>query len=496
MLAVGYLLLLASWAMSNPPASAPDEYAHYLRAIGVGRGEFILDERPDPLPGGAESPALSWQQEQSGMVEVEGSLSPEAINCSSPEPRFGWYCPPVPLDPDETYELRTWVATYPPYAYVLPGLLMRLADDANTALLLGRAASALTSGVLIALAAWVLWDKERQWVCLLGLMGAITPMVIFTGSGLTSSGPEIAAGLCLVACLMRLSRPDQSPTTLVWLTTGFSGVILVVSRDLGVAWLGIAGLLLLGLSGVRSSWARLRGGGGPALFTSVLMVAAVAVALLWQVKVQVSPSLEVAELVNEVRNSFHVTKEVLRQEIGVFGSLNTVMPGLAYVAWALLLCVLGFLALTVGTLRERLVLVFAAGVAGVSPVVLEAVQNQVGFGVQGRHIMPISVAVPIVAGEILYRNADRLEWFKATRPAAWFAATAAGVHLVGWYINGRQRMVGAGPPVFWNELSSTPPLGWVTWGAVAVLGSSLIAGFGLGVSFPAAIRKLMPRKAA
>lgn len=485
-------MLLASWTMSNPPGSAPDEYAHYLRAVGVGRGEIVLDERPAPLPGEAGDPALRWQQQQSRVVEVEGRLSPEAINCGSDEPRFGWYCPPAALDPDQTYELRTWVGTYPPYAYVLPGVLMRLGDDANTALLLGRAASAFTSWLLLALAAWALWDKQRQWVCLLGLVAAVTPMAIFTGSGLTSSGPEIAAGICLAACVMRLSRPGRSPTPGIWAATGVSAAVLVLSRDLGVAWLGIAGGLLLGLGGVRSSWARLRGGGA-ALPAAALTAVAVAAALLWRLQVQASPSLDVARLAADARNSFHITREVLRQQIGVFGTLNTVMPGLAYAAWALLLCVLGFAAFAVGTVREKLVLVLATGVAWVLPVLLEAVQIQVGFGVQGRHVMPVTVAVPLVAGEILYRNSDRLGWFKATRPAAWFAAAAAGVHLAGWYINGRQRMVGDGPAVFWNDLSSTPPLGWVTWGVVALLGCGLIAGSGLTAAFPATMRRPIPR---
>lgn len=44
-------------------------------------------------------------------------------------------------------------------------------------------------------------------------------------------------------------------------------------------------------------------------------------------------------------------------------------------------------------------------------------------------------------------------------------------------------MVGVDPFVFWNELSSSPPLGWPVWLAAASLGAGLICAFGLFASF-------------
>lgn len=492
LLILGYMLLLTSWGVSNPPASAPDEYAHYLRALGVGRGEFTPDQLPMPYAGVEPEPTnMRWQRKQSRMIEVEGSISPDNLNCYGPAPRFGWNCPPVDLKPDQIYQVRSWVATYPPYSYIVPGLFMNLGDDAVSVLLWGRLGSALSAGLLISLATLMLWDSRRQWACLLGLIAAVTPMVIFSGSNLTSSGPEIAGGICFVASLMRLSRPSQESTRIVWFTAGISAAALILSRDLGILWFGIAGMTFLGLTGVRAAVTRFRSGGSTALFAALVAGAALAMAAFWQITEQVRPLLDLGRVMSTAGDSLDITKEILRQEIGVFGSLDTVMPGLAYAAWALLLSVLGLAAFAVGTRRQKLVLFLSTACAWFLPILLEAVQNQVGFGAQGRHVLPITVVVPLLAGEIVYRNTERLEWFRVTRPALWFGVIAGFVQFVGLYINGRQRMVGVRPTIFWEGLSSSPPLGWPFWLGIGLAGGALIGNFGLVASFD--IRKGMAR---
>lgn len=484
LLILGYLLLLTSWGVSNPPASAPDEYAHYLRALGVGRGEFTPDQLPPPYDGvEPEETSMQWQRKQTRMIEVEGSVSPENINCYGPLPRLGWHCPPEALDPNKVYEERTWVATYPPYSYILPGLFMYLGDDAVSVLLWGRLGSALSAGVLICLAALILWDGKRRWACLLGLIPAVTPMAIFSASGLTSSGPEIAAGICFVASLMRLSRLHQEATRTVWFAAGMSAAALILSRDLGILWFGIAGVMFLGLTGVRAAVTRFRSGGTTALGAVLIAGAALATAAFWQLTEQVRPPFDLGRVMTSAGNSLHITKEILRQQIGVFGALEILMPGLAYAAWALMLCVLGLAAFLVGTGRQKLVLGLCTAGAWGLPILLEAAQNQVGFGAQGRHVLPITVAVSLLAGEIVYCNTERLQWFRVARPALWFGAIAGFVQFVGLYINGRQRMVGVRPAIFWDGLSSSPPLGWPLWLAVGLVGGGLIGSFGLVVSF-------------
>jgi hypothetical protein len=64
-----------------------------------------------------------------------------------------------------------------------------------------------------------------------------------------------------------------------------------------------------------------------------------------------------------------------------------------------------------------------------------------------------------------------------------FGASAAGVQVVAWYVDGKRHMVGMeGPFRFWEGLESTPPLGWITWGVVAAIGGLMIIGAGVRAS--------------
>ena len=38
---LSYALLMASWIVGNPPYGGPDEWSHYLRAVGLGHGQLL-----------------------------------------------------------------------------------------------------------------------------------------------------------------------------------------------------------------------------------------------------------------------------------------------------------------------------------------------------------------------------------------------------------------------------------------------------------------------
>jgi hypothetical protein len=482
LLAAGYLLLLMAWTMSHPPGAAPDEYGHYLRSVAAGRGEFLPDQRPGPPTDQERSQiALVWQRSQTRLITVQGRFSPDNFDCIRATPIPSWRCTDPPPPSDEWIALKSVQGTYPPYPYVLPGLFTRLGDDAISSLLWGRAASSLTAWGLIALAAWMLWDPNRSWISTLGLIVAVTPMVIFVGSSLSGSGLETAAGIGFFGGLMRLTRPGRAAYRLAWIATGVSGVILVISRDLGILWLSLSLSVVVALSGLNRLRALIAGGGRVAKASSGAIGAAVIAAAIWQASVQVHPSVDLSRAASNLPAAFGVTKEILRQQVGVFGWLDTVMPSEAYWMWGAMVIVLLALGLAAGSWRQRAVLAASIIVAAVMlPVGVELIQREVGFGAQGRHVLPMTVAVPLLAGEILTRNADRLGWLQRLFPAFWFSAAAGAVYVVAWYINGKRHMVGMdGPNRFWEGITSSPPLGWVTWGVVALAGAVMTAGYGL-----------------
>jgi hypothetical protein len=115
------------------------------------------------------------------------------------------------------------------------------------------------------------------------------------------------------------------------------------------------------------------------------------------------------------------------------------------------------------------------GVGAAIVVVSALFVMPVGFAVQGRHILALFVAVPLVAGEVLYRNRDRI----GPSMLAWIAAVtgtlAAIVHVSAWYTNAHRDAGGTGGS--WLLLVGadwSPTGGWLPWLALAFGGSAML----------------------
>jgi len=166
------------------------------------------------------------------------------------------------------------------------------------------------------------------------------------------------------------------------------------------------------------------------------------------------------------------------------------MPRLAYPAWLGMILVLVSAAVAAGTWRERLVLlgvVLALGIA--LPIVLQAtILVHTGFAVQGRHVLPLGTAIPILATEILVRRELRAQSSPAIRLLLPLSAlVAASVQLAGWYWNARRQSVGVDGP-FWFALAPewSPPLGWWPWLLLTVAGATTLAIAGVAAARAAA----------
>lgn len=478
---MGYLLIMTAWSLAHPPGASPDEYAHYLRAMGVGRGDLVAERQPAPLTEeDAQKDHLRWQWRQTRVVEVPAELAPDLFNCSS-QMRRNWGCPDAEVPAEPEVDRNTWVGTYPPYVYVVPGLLMGFMDTAVDALLAGRLASMLVSLGLLCLAVLSAYDPEAPGTSAIGPMLAVTPMVVFVSSTLTSSGPEIAAGASLVAGLLSLTRRDSKNQTrgrmrLGWSAAGLGAAILVLSRDLGPLFFVMLIAVVLAFSGARYTWRQVRSGGGAAAGAVLAGATALVVAVYWRLVHQVSPDIDVTGFVAELKPSLSIMPEIARQQIGVFGEVDTFLPLWVYFSWGALLASLGLLALFVGTLRHRLALL-AAGLAGILlPVGVNIVQVQVGFGVQARQVMPFTIAIALLAGEVITRRRDRLGWLRRLRPSLVVGTTVAGLLGFSWYFNAKKYLVGAdGGDPFWAFAEAAPPVPWELLASVTALGCLLVA---------------------
>ena len=118
----------------------------------------------------------------------------------------------------------------------------------------------------------------------------------------------------------------------------------------------------------------------------------------------------------------------------------------------------------------------ALGASVLIPVALfAAVFRPTGYGVQGRYVLPFAIAVPLLAGEIVFRHRDRLEPLNTRRLLGWLAAIAAVVQAIAWFSNARRYAIGVdGSWWFLGRAEWSPPLGWWPWAVLACIGSILL----------------------
>ncbi|MDQ6725360.1 MAG: DUF2142 domain-containing protein [Actinomycetota bacterium] len=483
-----YALLAVAWVMGNPPGAAPDEGDHYVRALAVASGDVVgrpnpeLVGQPKALPKKAGEPALAalWLKEGVRVVTVPAGLAPVGWGCNAFRSAVDASCllgqPPPPAGPTEA---PTTMGTVEPAMYVLPGLAARLGDRPDTALRLGRLADATVAVALLGVAAALLWTPSRSPLVLVGLLVAVTPMVVFVESSLSLSGPEIASGICFFAALLRLGRGRAGHP--VWVAAGVSGVMLATSRSLGPVWILMMAAVTVGCYGWGPCRRAVRDGGAwAAVAIAAISLAALSTAV-WEKAVQPGVNVDGAYFWKQVPPSFGDLPGVGRDLVGHFGWLDTGLPKAAYLLWASMVVVLLVAALVLGSGRQRAVLLLVpVGTVLLILLISAGLMRQNGFRVQGRHVLAFAVMGPMLAGEVLSANAGRLRTIRPGWLLLGFAVPAMGVHVAAWYTNARRSAVGATGPVWFVGLSKwSPPGSWTLWGLVV----ALAAAAGLAAAF-------------
>ena len=467
-----YACWMMAWGAGNPPFAAPDEWAHYLRALGLVQGEWVGEptrEYADPHLSGEQ---LKWVVQATRSVPVPPGLVPVGFGCNTFHSEQSARClSEAGADPQATHA-TTPTGTYPPALYVLPGLAALRGTSPASALGAGRAASAWLCLVLLAGAFAASWREEGvvSWV---GLVLALTPMAVALSATLNTSGPEILSGIAFFAALLRLVREEPAPRW-VWGLAASAGAVLALSRSMGAVWVVAQGVLVLVWRGpgalVRQARARPVAAGVTAGVLGVAMV----LNRLWEAVYGPRVHVGLEGLRPAWRQARGFWPGWLREQVGVFQYLDTPMPGWTYGAWAVLGAGVLAAALWLGQRRDRVWLVLTAVGALVAPAVLYvAVIRHNGWTVQGRHVLPITVTLPLLAGEVLARRVG-----DSTR-ARWLGAGVLGavavLQAVAWWANARRSAVGTlGPVWFWSAPEWSPPLGWWPWTGLVLAGSGMM----------------------
>jgi Predicted membrane protein (DUF2142) len=318
LLVTGYACLLLAWAVGNPPFASPDEPAHYVRAIGVSGGA-IAGEATVTVPG------RLWTAAQPACNAFRSDLSAACVDELRPLER--------PRD------VVTTAGSYPPLAYVLPGLAERAASGPAAADRAGRLATVGISILLLLAMVLLVWDSQVGSLSLLGAVVSTTPMVLFVCSIVNPSALETAAGLAFAAALLRLARPSGPNDSWVWSAVAITGTALTLSRSTGVLWLVLDLLVFGGFVGVRDVRGIVTRRPRLAAATAVLFVVAIALNRAWEAAYGSALTREGPAGTTWrgwIENGFDHLPRLVSEWVGVFGWLDATMPGPGYLVWELM----------------------------------------------------------------------------------------------------------------------------------------------------------------
>ncbi len=491
LISAAYALLVAAWIGGNPPGASPDEQAHYVRALGLASGQLrgtpaVYTDQELPI-----AVQRDWINRTARTFTLPARLAPPGdLACYRFKPRQTADCH-LDLELPGPSVQRSHEGTFQPFLYLPAGLLARLGNDPLAGFLLGRLGSGAVAIFLIALAAATLCSDGCGFWPMAGLMAAITPMVVFLGASLSPNGPEVAAGICFFAAMLRLGRTatvGRGP----WVALTLSGVVLATSRPLGPAFLALQVGCGVAAIGPRVFADRFRKGGALAIFAAIAAAAACLAGGAWELAYQPHPSLAVPTGRAFVRLAAS-WPWWLQQQIGVFGWLDTRMPMAAYAAWTGLLIALIGTAIMVGTRRQRRLLLAALAGLGLLAVGLGFLSLGTGFPLQGRHILGLSIIVPLFAAEAVSAGEHRLRKGTTFRLGVAIVTLVPAVQAIAWYVNERRYAVGIGGPVgFLGHSRWAPWAGWWPWGGLMLAGvCTLLVGGVLALS-----RDLRSRRAA
>jgi hypothetical protein len=469
-----FLLLGAAWMISNPPGAAPDEPDHLIKAIGLSHFDFGYKyDGPSQYPGlvGDRNASLSR------VIKIPAELNPDGFTCYAFEPAKTASCLPTSFAKSGTVDAIDPIGSYPPFLYFPIGWAAAAMHTPPDAFYAGRAVVLLLSSLLLLVGAWQLVRWLGRWA-LVGAYVGFSPMAVFCTSIVSTSGFEICGAFGVAAVVISVSRnPAALRDWHTHLVLGISGTALILSRQLGIVTFVLLMLVAFCYFGWRPLWHLVRRPSLSLVLASVVLIVS-GIALLISERQLDHPSHT-----GTIRSAFHLgpirafrdnTFEYLRMGIGLFGWLDARMPGWSTSLWIMLLVSLMGAALLFGETRDRwAIVVVTVVVVFVAFITYATVFYTVAAGLQGRHLIPMFLFVPMLAGIVVI---EKLAAFGSKGAVRRLLVTlAVCVPLVQWtslYWNGHRYAVGsAGRTLFISYAQWTPPGGWELWLAVGLVGA-------------------------
>ncbi len=399
-LTLAFFAVISIWSVLTPLFAGPDEPANYIKGAAIVRGVLVGEDV-------APTPALSYW---STRVEIpyEYGVAMQVPWCFVPMPDTPACDRPMEsLTPEE--KPITNMGRYPPIGFVASGI-GSLVGPTDLSVRFGRLLNAGLNAFLLALGCTLLLSSGRSAIVVLA---ATTPGVLFLASVISPSGIEIAASICLWAAMYpilttdnRLASNSVKPKRLTLAKFGFalSGSLIILARPTGIFFYLVTITICLLAS---SSITKLRECIGALTIPLAVHILSISLSILWYFRVYndhlgqpVVDQQTLPTLVTIIEQSLNDLSAKIGESIGNYGWLDTPTP--TFAVWFCIILI-GFVVLrswpTI-TIRNRIA---TLGLALLIPVFMIFLNRNyqsllASYGVQGRHLTPLFVGIPLVAG--------------------------------------------------------------------------------------------------
>jgi hypothetical protein len=461
-------LLSTVWALATPIFASPDENAHAVKAIAQAHGELLAHPRSDSrfpvydLPADYRySPGLvcfAFDSRVSASCKVE-------LGASFGSTTFG-----------------DWVSSYNPVYYYAVGWPTRFLGS-STGIYAMRIVSALLSSALLAAAcAAALAARRARWMPT-ALAFFAAPMSLFLMGSVNPQSMEFCAAALLTVSLLRLVEKVRKSdsvalgTPTLWVMTVVGASLLAIARATGPLWVLIVVVGVLLAAGWRDSLQIFR---RRSSIPGIVVISAFgAFSLIWTlVTGTLSGQAQKADA-PLVGASFGAgawamlrgTPGFIRSAIGIFGWQDTELPAVIYALCFGALAILLTLSVVGTGRRESVVVIAAAIVAVLVPVVVQAASvGRTGIIWQGRYGLFLYLGLILIAAWALSHSANRIAHLSA-RISLVVNGLMAAFGIAAFVVVLRRYVVGTDNTI--NKMLTAPewqpPLGWPTLTALLVV---------------------------
>jgi hypothetical protein len=385
----GISLLIFSWSLMIPLFAGPDEHSNFIKSAAVVRGEIT----------GLNIDATPTMSYWSTYVDIDPKFGtalavPSCFIFASEKPACD-----VPVGSIPVTDAIPWtqMGRYPPISFAIAGM-GTVFGATDLSAFASRFAIGLTCAFFLAAA---IYSRQKRNQTSLGFLAAITPGVVFISSMNSPSGTEICSAIAIWTLLPLLLSSNQI-SKFEMFALGSAGILLTGSRPLGF----VMSSVVLSLS-VFLNWDNCRHWRAILQHRFFLISQTVffIFSIFWftyvysfQTGEKVVDGMRAISREKQLLTVFSHIPNVVEQAFGNYGWLDSPSPQLAtYLGFGFILFVIGkFWGSNENRAKFSMLLILGTTLVFCFLIDLQMYSMLRAFGLQGRHIMPLLVGIPIL----------------------------------------------------------------------------------------------------